>query len=131
MSGRPVADVAEELRVLLGIDPERRLPPVFLWRKAIAASSLPPTTSHILRALSEHMDADGGSCFPSVETQAAETRHHARTIRRSLREAEGAGWVATGLSRGRRANTYVATVPVAFRPGRHARDDGGQGAGDE
>jgi hypothetical protein len=66
--------------------------------------------------LSTHMDRQAGSCYPSVEQQAAETQLHERTVQWALRALEKGGWLEVrlgGTFNGRKvANTYLGKVPT-------------------
>jgi hypothetical protein len=84
---------------------------LFAWRSAIVASDLPPTTRLVLLTLSLHMDAGGGSCWPSVELLARETGANRATVIRHLAAAERLGWLAAERSRGRTSNHYSAAMP--------------------
>jgi hypothetical protein len=55
--------------------------PLFAWRDLIQKSDLPPTARHVALNLSTHMNLNGGSCFPSLETQASETGLHKSTAK--------------------------------------------------
>lgn len=92
----------------------------FVWRKALATSDLPSTWRHIASNLSDHMDRDGGSCFPSLDTQARETGRSKSTVAEALKGLERRGYLQRERSRGGRhpgrdapgrATRYTATVP--------------------
>lgn len=89
--------------------------PLFVWRTALLASDLPPTTKHVLLTLSVHMNELGTSAFPTVTTQAVETGLDGGTVRRHLRSALDLGWIemlrAGGATGGRRSNEYAARIP--------------------
>lgn len=91
----------------------RALSPLFSWRGAIADSSLPPTVRLVALVLSLHMSERGDSCFPSVATLGRESGLAERSVQRSLRDLEEAGYLTVSDSRGGRARTprYTATVP--------------------
>lgn len=91
---------------------------LFQWRKAIVESGLflGPTARLVAFVLSLHMDADGGSCYPSLDTLAWETGLHRRTVIRQLAELELEGWIRVehgGSPRGGRKepNRYAAAIP--------------------
>jgi hypothetical protein len=67
--------------------------PLFAWRDLIQKSDLPPTARHVALNLSTHMNLNGGSCFPSLETQASETGLHKSTVVRSLNLLEWAEYL--------------------------------------
>lgn len=69
---------------------------VWRWRRSVANSSLPATTRAVLRALTEFMDSDGGSCFPSQREVAAAAGLCENTVSGHLARAEKAGWVRSG-----------------------------------
>ena len=62
----------------------RRLPFVLVWRKLVVGAPLPWWAKWVAVALSLHMDGDGGSCWPSVSTLAAETGLSRATVFRAL-----------------------------------------------
>ena len=93
------------------------LSPLFSWRGAISSpeSGLEPTSRHVALALSLHMNERGGSCFPSLDTLAAETGYHVDTVKKHLRVLATGGWItkvtrSMGVGRGSR-NDYQATTP--------------------
>jgi Helix-turn-helix domain len=61
---------------------------MFWWRKRVAASQLDDKAKAVLHALALHMDALGGSCFPSQGTLARETSLSRWTVARALRRAD-------------------------------------------
>lgn len=69
------------------------------WRRAIASSDLSATTKLVALALSLHMDARGGSCFPSIETLARDCSLSYDSTRRHLRKLRVAGWLTSMLDR--------------------------------
>jgi hypothetical protein len=56
---------------------------LFEWRKTVLSDQGPPDamTRYVLLVLSVHMDADGDSCFPSIELLAEESALNERTNR--------------------------------------------------
>ena len=109
---------------------------LFDWRETVASGGGPrtPTTRHVLLTLSLHMNADGGSCFPSVRRLSKETGYHTDTVCKHLRLAVEDGWLKRQLGKlggqaWRRAS-YQATVPERVRRHRTASanvsDDTGQ-----
>jgi hypothetical protein len=88
-----------------------------LWQKAIVASALSATQRHVALTLALHMDAEGGSCWPSVQTLAAETGLSDRAVQKALAALGAAGFVAIDRLGGRRpgggyvSNRYLATLP--------------------
>ena len=90
---------------------------LFDWRKAIMGKQGPqaPNTRFILLALSLRMDATGASCFPSVETLAAETLLSRRSVITHLALAESAGWIKRTPralpGQAWKRNEYTATLP--------------------
>lgn len=85
------------------------------WRHAIQKSSLQPTTKLILYNLSLYMNEQGGSCFPSVETQAEDTGLDPKTVQRHLKKARDAGWIRVEArhfpKHEWRKHTYFASWP--------------------
>lgn len=90
--------------------------PLFSWRSAVCESNLKATTRHVLLTLSLHMNERGGSCFPSVDTLAAETSLNRATVIRQLQIAEATGWLHVTRSVGRTSNRYEAVVPPKLEP---------------
>jgi hypothetical protein len=99
-------------------EPERTEPPVVKWRKAVLGPDGPPsgTTRFVLLTLSAHMNEEGGSCFPSVELLAKETRLSKRAVMRHIQFAVAEGWLdrteAMGQGKGWMRAEYQATVPM-------------------
>lgn len=89
---------------------------VWQWRRAIGESDLHATTRDILRLLSEFMDRDGGSCFPTIADIAAKSGRDEKTISRHLKMAELKGWleIQTGIFSGQRwrNQSYLAAFPA-------------------
>ena len=75
-----------------------------------------PTTRHVLLTMSLHMDANGGSCFPSTETIAKETGLSRRTVCSHIQKAVADGWITKGVRgmgvRGWWRHDYQATIPA-------------------
>jgi len=91
---------------------------LFEWRRLVLSKDGPPdaNTRYVLLALSQHMNRDGGSCFPSGETIAAETRLNERTVRKHLKLADGI-WIKRwheSNGKGWRLGHYQAVVPANF-----------------
>lgn len=97
----------------------RELSPLFTWRSAIADSDLRPTLRHVALTLSLHMNERGGSAYPSVGTLGRETGLSESTVRTSLRELEGGGWLDADVTAGGkgRTNRYRASIPTHRLPG--------------
>lgn len=85
--------------------------PLFAWRAAIVASTLASTARHVALTLSLHMDGDGGSCWPSVPTIAAETGLREETVRRHLAGLVAGGWLDRRERPGR-TPMWTAAVPA-------------------
>ncbi len=100
---------------------EQNLWPLLTWRSAVSSEYGPPSavTRHVLLALSLHMNEKGGSCFPSIATQAKETGYSRQTIMTHLLKAEQDGWLLisqVGLRGQRwRRNDYQATIPEVVK----------------
>lgn len=67
--------------------------PYFVWRGAVLASDLPPTTRFVLLTLGCHMNDAGESCFPSIETIAKESGLSISAVTRNLGFAKASGWI--------------------------------------
>lgn len=94
---------------------------LFRWRDAFSQSSLSATTRAVLRAISEFMNEDGGSCFPSQGTISQASGLSEETVRKHIKIAEAAGWVVVGSAgkRGQkwRALSYLARIPASKTTG--------------
>lgn len=94
---------------------------VWRWRWAVKASDLDATTRQVLGCLSDYMDENGGSCFPSIADICADARRAKNTVRNALAKAQAAGWIAilppgSGGLRGQKwkRKAYVARWPDAL-----------------
>lgn len=71
-------------------------------------------TRLVLLVLAEHMDASGGSCFPSTRLLAEECRTSRKTVEKYLRKAVRHGWIersARGGGQSWRRYEYQARFP--------------------
>lgn len=94
-----------------------KTPPLFDWRTAVVGSTLSSTCRHVALTLSLHMDEQGGSCFPSVETLATETGLSRRAVQANVSKLVASGWLALRRGGGRgRSNRYEATNPDPIDP---------------
>ena len=91
---------------------------VWGWREAIQASALHSTTRLVLFNLSFYMNSKGGSCFPSVETQATDTGLSKRAVITHLQIACDLGFLkktvhqfSSALGKGWKKSGYIATYP--------------------
>lgn len=86
------------------------------WMRAVRDSDLESTMKHVLLTLGTRMDPDGGSCYPSTRTLAADTGLSRRTVEKHLRSAEERGWLrrerAGHSGQGWRRNRYVPVTPT-------------------
>ena len=89
------------------------------WRHAICKSDLPPTTRHVLHALSCWMNEVGGSCYPTTKELATATGLSERAVCEHLEKAEGWGWLKRRRhgfkGRGYRRHEYEAAFPGSGR----------------
>lgn len=96
---------------------ERSEPPIVKWRKAVLGPDGPQsgTTRFVLLALGSHMNEQGGSCFPSTELLAKETRLSKRVVMRHIQFAVAEGWLERteemGYGKGWARADYQATIP--------------------
>lgn len=103
----------------------------FAWQRAIVSegSSLSSTQRLVALSLALHMDAEGGSAFPSLETQAGETGLDRSTVRRALLALDALGWLKRRPGGGRgNPTSYRARFPAqtgARNPG-FGRETGAQ-----
>lgn len=95
---------------------------LFTWRAAITSEYGPPSPSTrlVLLTLSLHMDDQGKSCFPTIETLMKETGLSNRAVITHLRQAEQDGCFrkTSGVFKGQRwrHSVYEATIPAAALP---------------
>ena len=68
-----------------------------------------PTQHHVLLALANYANDDGGSVFPSLETIAARCRISRRTAARAMKMLAADGWI-TATRRGPTSNIYTIQV---------------------
>jgi len=93
------------------------LPPVMRWRKLLVRSvpgECPVSTSAfrgVGAVLANHADRQGGSCFPSIETIAAEAGVSRRTALYATAALEEAGLLYRRRRR-RSSTSYVLVLPV-------------------
>lgn len=96
-------------------------PPVVRWRKLMLGPDGPtsPTTRLVLLALATHMDNLGGSCFPSLDLLAKESRLSKRVVIFHMNLAHDECWFErtehTGYAKGWRRYEYQATGPTFER----------------
>jgi hypothetical protein len=89
---------------------------VFAWRKAVVVSDLTSTQKLVALVLSLHMNTNGGSCFPSQETIAAEASLKERAVRDALKALDRAGFIRREGGRYRGDVTrYTASLPIERR----------------
>lgn len=95
------------------------LSPLFSWRGMIAKSKLPPSAKLVAFTLSLHMNEAGGSCFPSVETLAAETSMARRTVFYAIKQLRVEGWLICHRRFSevgqQRTNVYEAVIPMGVQ----------------
>jgi hypothetical protein len=89
---------------------------LFVWRRALTDSNLNPTRRLVAFTLSLHMDAAGGSCWPSLERVAHESGLSLGAVKNALNELEAGGWIErnrAGRGKGGRGKVthYVAKLP--------------------
>lgn len=91
---------------------------VWRWRHAWAGSDLGPNTKSVLGMLGMRMDAEGGSCFPSISELVTLTGLDKKTVRKHVLIAERAGWleIGVGMFSGQRwrRQSYRARWPDGF-----------------
>jgi len=75
----------------------------------------------VMRALASHANDNGGSCYPCLETLAAQSQCSRRTLQRVLKQFKKRGWITIEVGGGRCSNRYQilahgwvvpATVPA-------------------
>ena len=67
--------------------------PFFEWRGAVLKSDLPSTTRFVLLTLGCHMNDQGESCWPSIETLSSESGLGRSTVIQHLGIAKDLGWI--------------------------------------
>ena len=89
----------------------------WVWRLAICESDLSATARHTAHVLATHMNADGGSCYPSLDRLVSETRHSRATVVKAIRELEARGYITRQPGGGGPRNTtrYFACLPEGKR----------------
>jgi len=78
----------------------------------------------VLLAIADHASDDGGNAWPSMDLLARKTRVSERTVRRSLRELESLGELATEPGTGRTSSHYQVLMSQG---GQDDRPHPGQG----
>jgi len=82
-----------------------------------------PTYKHLLLTLSCFMNADGESCFPSIDTLENTSSLSRPTVIKYLKKAKSDGWIKVekhGLEgKAWSRNEYVATIPKAVKEVNH------------
>lgn len=86
---------------------------------AVWKANLPPKEQHLLLALSDWADHEGGNVYPSVASIAAKVGYCERTVRTRLRWLEAHGFiVADRRGGGRSCTTRYRIVLAALKTGR-------------
>ena len=93
-------------------------PFIVRWRSAVLSKAGPKSSAArlVLVALSQWMNVNGGSCWPSITTLSTATALSERVVGLHLAEAEEEGWITRerrGVGRYNRGYKYQATVPSA------------------
>ncbi len=91
-------------------------PFIVRWRSAVLSKAGPKSSAArlVLVALSQWMNAEGGSCWPSIITLAEATALSERAVGLHLAQAVEEGWITRerrGVGRYNRGFTYQAAVP--------------------
>jgi len=86
---------------------------IFRWRLAIRDSSiLRSRAKNVAHVLATYMDADGGSCFPTLETiQKGAGIGSKETVCRAVRDLEKAGFIKRNPGGNGRPSHYRASFP--------------------
>jgi len=89
---------------------------LYQWRHAITSSDLSSTDRFMALVLSLHMNRNGGSCFPSLETLALESGLGTSTVCRALASLHKQGFITRRPGGGRSKSTqYEARIPKEKR----------------
>lgn len=84
-----------------------------VWKRR----DLAPNEKIVLLKLADCANADGGSCFPTLRTIAADAALHPRSVRRILAALIGRGIVSRGLCKGdRRRHGYQLHLGAKLSP---------------
>ena len=86
------------------------------WRTTILASELRWAARLVALVLSTHMDSNGASCFPSVETIARESGLGRRSVQRALDELEAASLLERKRGGGRGKSSRYRAKGVRGTP---------------
>lgn len=92
---------------------------VWDWKKVIPGCDLGLAAKVILFNLSNYMNENGESCFPSIARMARDCKLTERCIYKHLREAEKAGFimrVKRNPESNKSGNQYFATLPENLLP---------------
>ena len=89
------------------------------WERAVRESDLRTTMKALLWALGTRMSRDGGDCFPSADTIAADASLTRSSVFVLLKEAATAGWLevvpkggrASGAGGTGKTNLYLPRIP--------------------
>ena len=95
--------------------PDKR-PFIVRWRSAVLSPAGPKSSAArlVLVALSNWMNAKGGSCWPSTTSLSEATALSRRAVGMHLAQAVETGWITRerrGVGLYNRGYTYQATVP--------------------
>lgn len=101
----------------IGTYPEatRDRPALFEWRQAVTDSNLSPMARLVAFVLSMHMNADGGSCWPSTATVGREAGLSEPSARKHLARLVELGWLSR-RDRPGRTSTFQASYPSHETP---------------
>jgi DNA-binding transcriptional MocR family regulator len=90
--------------------------PVVVWRRTILkAEGLSSSARLVALVLMDHMNGDGGSCFPSLTTLSRESGRARSTVCIALDELERGGYISRRRGRGI-PTRYLATSPTTGLP---------------
>ena len=95
---------------------------LFEWKHTFMSEHGPePTTRLVLCALSNHMNENGESCYPSIARLSMETGLNRNTVMRHLKKAVDDGWITRGIKgfsgQGWKRNEYKAAIPEKYQGG--------------
>lgn len=66
---------------------------IFEWRRRFMMSDLPKLVKLVLHTLSNHMDSQGRSCYPTQEQIAGESSMNLKTVRKQIQISIDCGWL--------------------------------------
>jgi len=82
------------------------------WIELVLADDLTTAAKVIATRIALHHNIETGQCDPSIIGLVKRTRTSDSTVRRAIKELEGAGWLAVDRTSGRYRNAYQLLTPT-------------------